>query len=130
MGTMAIELDHTILNVNDMAKSLDFYTRILGLKHEGEDDPFSILRVSSGLMILLAPWGTKGGEHLAFSMSDKEFVETLQRLVDAKIPYGDRYDSVGNLKGPGNERGARGMGRAIYFFDPSEHLIEIRSYDA
>jgi len=127
---MTIELDHAILNVNDVTKSLDFYTRILGLKHEGEDDPFSILRVSSGLMILLAPWGTKGGEHLAFSMSAGEFDDTFQRIVDAKIPYGDRYDSVGNMKAPGNERGARGMGKAIYVFDPNEHLIEIRSYDA
>jgi catechol 2,3-dioxygenase-like lactoylglutathione lyase family enzyme len=127
---MVIELDHAILNVNDLSRSLDFYTSILGLTHEGEDEPFSILRVSSGLMILLAPWGTKGGEHLAFSMSAKEFDDTFQRVVDAKIPYGDRYDSVGNMKAPGTERGARGMGKAIYCFDPNEHLIEIRTYDS
>ena len=29
-------LDHTILNVNDRAKSVEFYTQVLGFTHEGE----------------------------------------------------------------------------------------------
>jgi catechol 2,3-dioxygenase-like lactoylglutathione lyase family enzyme len=45
---MALQLDHLILAVNDRAKSIDFYTRILGLNHEGEREPFSMLRVTPG----------------------------------------------------------------------------------
>jgi hypothetical protein len=33
------------------------------------------------------------------------------------------------MRGPGEETGARGPGQAIYFFDPSQHLIEIRHYE-
>jgi catechol 2,3-dioxygenase-like lactoylglutathione lyase family enzyme len=127
---MAIELDHMILAVNDRAKSIAFYGDILGLRHEGEDGPFSILRVPPDFFILLAPWGTPGGEHLAFSMSKAEFDVVFQRLKDAGIPYGDQFDQVGNMKGPAPERGAQGLGNAVYFFDPDKHLLEIRHYDA
>jgi glyoxylase I family protein len=115
---MPIELDHIVLAVNDRSRSIDFYTRILGLEHEGEDGSFSKLRVTPGFSILLAPWRTDGGEHMAFA-----------RIVDAEIPYGDRFDGVGTMTGPGDESGSRGMGKAVYFFDPGKHLIEIRHYE-
>jgi catechol 2,3-dioxygenase-like lactoylglutathione lyase family enzyme len=126
---MAIQLDHIILAVNDIAGSIDFYVGVLGLKHEGERDPFSVIRVTPEFTIQMAPWGTKGGEHLAFAMSRKEFDDVFRRVIDRRIPYGDSYQSVGNMRGPGNEVAARGMGKALYFFDPSKHLIEIRHYE-
>lgn len=126
---MAIELDHIILPVNDRAKSLDFYTRIVGLRHDGDREPFSMLRVTPGFVIQIAAWGTNGGEHLAFAMSKVEFDDAFARIREAGIAYGDRYDSVGNMKGPGEEPASRGPGKAVYFFDPSRHLIEIRHYD-
>jgi catechol 2,3-dioxygenase-like lactoylglutathione lyase family enzyme len=126
---MAIQLDHIILAVNDIARSIDFYVGVLGLKHEGERDPFSIIRITPELTLQLAPWGTKGGEHLAFAMTRSEFDEVFRRVIDRGIPYGDSYLSVGNMRGPGNESAARGMGKAFYFFDPSKHLIEIRHYE-
>jgi catechol 2,3-dioxygenase-like lactoylglutathione lyase family enzyme len=126
---MAIELDHLILPVNDRAKSLEFYREILGLVREADDGPFSLLRVSPGCVLLLAQWGTKGGEHLAFSMSKSEFDGVFARVKARSIPYGDEFDKVGNMKGPGRERGARGMADTIYFFDPDKHLLEIRHYE-
>jgi catechol 2,3-dioxygenase-like lactoylglutathione lyase family enzyme len=126
---VSIELDHIILPVNDLRRSLDFYTKIVGLKHEGDREPFSLLRVTASLVIQIAPWGTSGGEHLAFAMSKPEFNDAFERIKAAGIAYGDRFDSVGNMKGPGDEVASRGMGKAVYFFDPNEHLIEIRHYD-
>ncbi len=111
---MPVELDHLILPVNDRAKSLAFYGDILGFAHEGDDGSFAMLRVSPGFMLLIAQWGTKGGEHLAFSMSEPEFNRIFARLKARAIPYGDAFDQVGNMKGPGRERGARGTGQALY----------------
>jgi len=125
---MPLTLDHLILPVQDAAESVAFYTRTLGLRDEGTDGPFSVLRVSPTLTLQLAPWGTKGGEHLAFALEPAEFDALFERLRAAGIPYGDSFDSVGNMKGPGREGGARGMGDAVYFFDPSRHLLEIRCY--
>ena len=134
---MAIQLDHIILAVNDRKKSIEFYVGVLGLEHEGDREPFSIIRVTPDFTLQLAGWGTKGGEHLAFAMSRKEFDEVFRRVVDAKIEYGDDFHSVGNMRGPGDETaeslksagGARGPGKNLYFFDPSRHLIEIRHYE-
>ena len=125
---MSISLDHLILPVNDAAESVRFYTEFLGLSDEGTDGPFSVLRVSPDLTIQLAPWGSKGGQHLAFALSPADFEAAFQRVKDAGAPYGDSFDGVGNMRGPGEESGARGPGLAVYFFDPSRHLIEIRRY--
>src|ERR1700724_2445488 len=123
------QLDHIILAVNDVKKSIEFYTGILGLKHEGEREPFTMIRVNPHFIVQLAPWGTKGGEHLAFSMTRAEFDATFARVREAGIECGDQFHAVGNMRGPGEEGGAEGMGKALYFFDPSKHLIEIRHYE-
>jgi catechol 2,3-dioxygenase-like lactoylglutathione lyase family enzyme len=127
---MALELDHLILRVNDAKQSIDFYTRILGLRHEGERGPFAVIRVTDALTLQLAPWTTSGGEHLAFAMSRSEFDVVFRRARDAGIPYGDSFHTVGNQQGPGDEDGARGPGKALYLFDPNQHLIEIRYYES
>jgi catechol 2,3-dioxygenase-like lactoylglutathione lyase family enzyme len=125
---MPAQLDHLILLVNDREKSLAFYTRILGFAHEGERGPFSSVRVTPDFVLQLAPWQTKGGEHLAFSMSRGEFDEIFRRVRDAGIEYGDSFDAVGNMRGPGVADGAKGETQSLYFFDPSRHLIEIAYY--
>ena len=122
-------LDHLILQVNDVEESTRFYTEILGLTHEGTREPFTVVRVTSDFTIQLAPWGTKGGEHLAFAMPRAEFAEVFRRVRDAGIEFGDSFHAVGNMKGPGEEDGARGLGASLYLFDPNKHLIEIRHYE-
>ena len=126
---MEIELDHVILPVNNRTRSVEFYTRVLGLGLDPPDEPFAVLRVTPGFVLLIAQYGTSGGEHLAFAMSKPEFDAALGRLVDGGIAYGDRFDTVGNMQPPGDEQGSRGMGKALYFFDPDRHLIEIRHYE-
>ncbi len=123
------QLDHIILAVNDLPKSIEFYTHILGLKNDGERPPFTVIRVTPNFIVQFAPWGTKGGEHLAFSMTRAEFEATFARIRAGGIEYGDSFHAVGNMRGPGEEDGAEGMGKALYCFDPSKHLIEIRHYE-
>ena len=123
-----MQLDHLILPVNDAAESVRFFVDVLGMQHEGEDGPFSVVRVTPDLTLQLAPWGTDGNVHLAFAMPVAEFERAFARVREAGIEYGDAFDTVGSMRGPGDETGARGMGKALYFFDPNRHLIELRHY--
>ncbi len=129
---MSMQLDHIILAVNDRAKSIEFYTGVLGFTYEGEREgtPFSAIRVTPDFMLQLSPFGTKGGEHLAFSMPRAEFERVFARIRQSGIEYGDNFDTVGNMRGPGDSGGARGACKSVYLFDPNRHLIEILCYDA
>jgi len=124
-----VNIDHLILNVNDIAASVDFYVNILGFEHEGEDGPFTVIRVNETFTLQLAPWGTKGNEHYAFALSHEEFDRVFTAIKEKGIPYGDSFHNVGSNEGPGNETGARGFAPTIYMNDPSKHLIEIRTYE-
>lgn len=127
---MTTQLDHLILAVNDLDASLAFYTGVLGLERDGEDGPFTVVRVTPDFVLLVAPWGTEGGQHLAFSMSRSEFADAFQRIKDAGLSYGDDPHEPANMHDPGEETGAHGMGVTLYVNDPSNHLIEIRHYDS
>jgi len=122
-------IDHLILNVNEVSASVDFYVNVLGFALEGEDGPFTVIRVNDDFTIQLAPWGTGGNEHLAFALSRQAFDEAFARLKEKGIPFGDSFHSVGNNSGPGVESGARGPAPTLYMKDPNNHLIEIRTYD-
>jgi catechol 2,3-dioxygenase-like lactoylglutathione lyase family enzyme len=124
-----MELDHLILAVNDLDATVRFFTDVLGLGCEGTSDPFTVIRVSAGLTLQLAPWGTTGGQHLAFAMPRAEFDTTFSRIRAGGIRYGDSFHDVGNMRGPGREDGARGPAASLYVFDPNQHLIEIRHYE-
>jgi catechol 2,3-dioxygenase-like lactoylglutathione lyase family enzyme len=121
-------LDHTIVPVVDLDASLRFYTDVLGLEADGTDGPFSVVRVDAGTVLLLAPWGSEGGLHLAFALSPEEFAATFDRIKSTGVPYGDSFHDAANGRGPGEEQGARGLGPTLYLLDPSGHLVEIRHY--
>jgi catechol 2,3-dioxygenase-like lactoylglutathione lyase family enzyme len=123
---MSVALDHIIVPVSDIERSVRFYGRILGLTYE----PMALLRVSSTLVLQLMSRAPETSHHLAFSMSREEFDGTVRRLAEADVPFGDNFDTVGNMKGPGKAHGSRKNGASIYFRDPDNHMLEIMFYDA
>src|SRR5918912_2938525 len=102
------KIDHLILKVNDAQSSINFYVNVMGFELEGEWPPFTVIRVNEDFVLQLAPWGTEGNEHLAFSLSREHFDQVFARVKENGIPYGDSFHSVGNNLGPGIESGARG----------------------
>ena len=124
-----INLDHIIVNVNDIESTLKFWKTLFDFKTEGQSGPFTVLRITPDLTFQFAPWGTDGGSHFAFCLEQDEFEKMFTKLKELEIPYGDSFHTVGTQTGPGLEEGAKGMGKSIYFFDPNRHLLEIRTYE-
>ena len=50
-------IDHLILNVNEVPASVDFYVNVLGFELEGEDGPFTVIRVNEGFTLQLGSLG-------------------------------------------------------------------------
>jgi catechol 2,3-dioxygenase-like lactoylglutathione lyase family enzyme len=128
LGGNVAELDHIILKVNDLESSVEFYTSVMGFENVGTDGPFTVIRTGPNFQMQLAPWGTEGFEHYAFSVSRTEFDSIFAKVKELGLEYGPTFDSVGVNTGPGTESGARGDAPTVYFNDPNKNLIEIRIY--
>jgi catechol 2,3-dioxygenase-like lactoylglutathione lyase family enzyme len=125
---MTVVLDHTIIPVRDQQEAVAFYTTILGLQDEGMGGPFALVRVNDSLTLDFIVADASPGRHYAFAMDADEFDAAFRRIQAAGIAYGDGPHDVGNGRGQGMTLGARGQGKAVYFHDPSGHLLEIKTY--
>ena len=119
------ELDHIVLHVADVERSLAWYTGLLGLEGDRVDEwragevPFPSVRVHAACIIDLFRSDRTGENmnHLCLVVDRAD--------VDA-IATDDRFTVV---DGPGPRYGARGDGWSIYVVDPDGNTVELRSYD-
>ena len=126
---MGIFLDHTIVEVKNIEESIRFYRDIMGFEHrKGQSTAFEVMRVNQDFSFDLLAAESVESQHFAFCMDQVTFDAIFGRLKKTGIMYGDSFKRTDNLQGPGRALGTRGMADAIYFYDPSGHLMEIRHY--
>ncbi len=121
----------TALYVEDMQRSCDFYKRVVGLQVSGTSDRISALQITPNQMLLLfakgasaqptiMPYGTipptdgSGRLHLALSISAGQVQEWIAWLGDHGVTVESR------ITWPTG-------GESLYFRDPDEHLIELKT---
>ncbi|MSP39029.1 MAG: VOC family virulence protein [Deltaproteobacteria bacterium] len=131
-----VGLDHIVLNVGDIDRSLKFYTEVLGLKGERVDEfragkvGFPSVRINQTTIIDLFP--RKPGtdkiatdkvdgnlNHFCLVVDKENFVAVLDDLRRGEISVGE---------GPVSRWGAQGQATSVYFLDPDGNEIEIRCY--
>jgi catechol 2,3-dioxygenase-like lactoylglutathione lyase family enzyme len=124
-------LDHIVLNVKDVSQSLEFYQRHLGLAAERVDAwqrgevRFPSVRINGSTIIdLVAADGSEGSTrqnlaHFCLVTEDAELDNVVRDLTDGGV----RIE-----QGPVLRSGARGDALSIYFHDPDNNLIEVRTY--
>lgn len=124
-------LDHVVLRVRDLARSVDFYTKVLGCSVKKKNDKLALIHLGAGrsmidLVDVQGPLGSAGGE-----APEKE-----RRNLDHFCLRVDPFDETAILEhlrafGITPERaatryGAEGDGLSIYCFDPDGNQIELK----
>jgi catechol 2,3-dioxygenase-like lactoylglutathione lyase family enzyme len=128
-------LDHLVINVSDVARSTEWYSRILGMEvkvfdpGEGKAPRTSLVfghqkinvrpRDASKIDWFTADHETPGSDDLCFLTSS-----TPDEVVAHLKANGVKIE-----EGPSAKHGARGMLRSVYCRDPDGSLIEISSYE-
>ena len=131
-----VELDHIVLNVGDIDRSLKFYTEVLGLKGERVDEfragkvSFPSVRITAQTIIDLFP-----SKDRASDSSSEQAVKNLNHfcLVVGADSFSGIVDYLAEnhvtvRQGPVSRWGAQGRATSVYFFDPDGNEIEIRCY--
>ena len=140
-----MQLDHVVLWVEDAARSLAFYTDVMGLAGVRAEEfaagtaPFPSVRVAAGCILDLVPAAgaeltrrftgektpTAAGRplnHLCLAMDEEELDALATRLASAGVVT----HRVGE-----RSFGARGWSTHwFYFQDPDGNMIEARVYEA
>src|SRR3989337_639577 len=126
-GIKISELDHIVLNVGDIERSLKFYTGVMGLKAERLDEfragkvGFPSVRINADTIIDLFPSQErqsrdKGGEKTAGNLN--HFCMVTGREDFAGIVDYLKENSIIIREGPVSRWGARGRATSVYFLDP------------
>lgn len=117
-------LDHIVLNVADIERSLAWYRDVLGLVGERVDEwragqvLFPSVRIDASTIVdLLA--AERSGENLNHFCVVVEPCD-LQAVADS-----GRFDVV---EGPATRWGAQGDATSLYVRDPDGNVVELRYY--
>lgn len=118
-----IGMDHIVLNVADVRRSLDFYVGTLGLaperveEWEREEVFFPSVRIDATTIIDLFQ-AERSGENL----------NHLCLVVDDDVDALAASGTLDVVDGPGERWGAQGDARSLYVRDPDGNVVELRRY--
>ena len=116
---MPVDLNHTIVYCHDKHASAKFLVDILGLPEPGRFGSFVVVDVSNGVSLDFLE-GEPHSQHYAFLVSEEEFDQIYQRLLDRNIPYW--ADPSHTMPQQINTNDG---GRGLYWDDPNGHILEI-----
>jgi catechol 2,3-dioxygenase-like lactoylglutathione lyase family enzyme len=100
-------LDHVVLCVTDAERSVDFYTRVLGMSLERIIEDFGIWQVRCGRHIIdlkqvaaLAPVAERGVDHLCVLDPDGHTIELKADRAEAPLRTTGRDAAATLTRGP------------------------------
>ncbi len=121
---MISHIDHIVLTVADIERSVAFYVRVLGMQAVSFGNGRRALQFGQQ-KINLQTLGMEPRNHAAVGAGDVCLItdwpteRVLARLAAEGVPV---------LEGPVMKSGAQGPIESVYFNDPDGHLIEVSRY--
>ena len=124
-------LDHVVLRVADVDRSISFYGDVLGCHVERRLDALGLIQLRAGsalidLVDIASPLGQAGGEAIAPRGHNMDhFALELAAWDESTIR--DHLKRHGCDAGESGERyGASGFGPSIYLTDPDGNTVELK----
>lgn len=126
-----LHIDHVVLRVTDLERSLAFYRDVLGCAVRKRQDDFGMIHLAAGdgmidLVRVDGPLGRQGGrgpgheghnlDHFCLRIDpfDEQALTALLQRAGAKVePAQARY-------------GAEGQGLSLYCYDPDGNRVELK----
>ena len=134
MSVKVNAIDHLVINVADVARSAQWYQKVLGMEikvsEPGPGRPPRTSLMFGNQKINVRPLGADKVEwftadHEAAGSDDLCFLTTAK---PAEVVAHLKACGVAIEEGPGPKQGARGVLQSVYCRDPDGSLIEISSY--
>jgi len=119
-------IDHVVIKVTDVARTIEFYNSVLGLHVERIFDRIGLYQVRCGAnlidLVQIKPGETlpepklRGIEHVCLSI-EANLDEVIGSLEQSGAPV---------FMGPMEVYGAKGFGTSVYIRDPDGYEIELK----
>ena len=124
-------IDHVVLRVQDMERSLEFYIEVLGCSIKKRNEEYEMIHLAAGtsmidLVDIHGPLGAMGGgapgkerrnvDHFCLRVEPFDEVAILTHLQRHGIAADNSVTRYG----------AQGVGPSIYCFDPDGNQIELK----
>ena len=119
-------IDHVVLKVSDMERTVRFYKTVLGLSVERIFEKLGLHQVRCGSNLIdllnlqpgetLPPAADRGIEHLCLSI-EADLDAVIASLAALDVPI---------IRGPMEVYGSKGFGTSIYIHDPDGYEIELK----
>jgi catechol 2,3-dioxygenase-like lactoylglutathione lyase family enzyme len=124
-------LDHVVLRISDLSRSLRFYVELLGCREERRSDALGLVQLRAGanlidLVDVNSPIGKLGGppagaqarnvDHIALQLEHFDADAIRARLAEFGVEAGEVAQRYGAL----------GMGPSMYVRDPDGNVVELK----
>ena len=132
MPNEIVGIDHVVLRVRDVDRSIAFYCGVLGCHEERRLDDLGLIQLRAGrslidLVDLDKPLGQRGGapaakegrnvDHFALQVRDLDEAALRDQLTRHGIDPGEVMQLYG----------AEGTGPAVYLRDPDGNTVELKA---
>ncbi|MCO7513887.1 VOC family protein [Pseudomonas guariconensis] len=128
-------IDHVVLRVSDLARSVAFYRDLLGCQVSRQRDDLGMIHLAAGtamidLVALDGPLGRRGGRAAAREGRNVDhFCLRIEPFDEAALV--GYLNAAGVVVEPAEKRyGAEGEGLSLYCFDPDGNQVELKGPSA